>query len=72
VESALSVRAPAPRTVPPANVPHRNARGEQRDQGRARASVHPSASVAGNDAPLIDERAATRGRVATGVAMSRR
>jgi hypothetical protein len=42
VESALSVRAPAPRTVPPANVPHRNARGERRAQGRARASVHPS------------------------------
>jgi hypothetical protein len=26
---------------------------------------HPAASVAGNDAPLVDERAATRGRSAT-------
>jgi hypothetical protein len=30
-----------------------------------RSRPHPSASVAGNDAPRIDERATTRGRSAT-------
>jgi len=42
-----------------------NARGERRDHGRARSSVHLAACVAGHDAPLIGERAATRGRRAT-------
>jgi hypothetical protein len=42
--------------------PNRNARSGQRDQDAS----------AGNDAPLIGERAATRGRGATRVAMSRR
>jgi len=50
------------RVIPP-NVPYRKARGERRDQGRARSSmtcgatwddVHAGASVAGNDAPPIE------------------
>jgi hypothetical protein len=49
----------------PASLPHRNARGERRDQGRARASVHPSAYVARRDTPLIGDRAATCGRGAS-------
>jgi hypothetical protein len=47
-----------------AHVSPRKARGERRDQGRARSSVHPVAFVAGTDAPRIGERAATRGRIA--------
>jgi len=50
----------------PLDVELPEARGERRDQGRARSSVHLSVFVAGNDAPRIGERAATRGRVATG------
>jgi hypothetical protein len=44
-----------------------NARRKRREEGRARSSnTHPSAAfVADNNAPLIDERAATRGRSAT-------
>ena len=43
-------------------VSHRHARGERRDRGRARAWTTPTATfVAGNDAPLIGERAGTRG-----------
>jgi hypothetical protein len=58
---------PSPTTQParrarPRRTPER--RGERRDQGRARLSVHPSAYVAGHDAPLIGERAARRGRCA--------
>jgi hypothetical protein len=37
-----------------------NARRKRRDQGRVRSSVHPSAYVAGNEAPLIGERDARR------------
>jgi len=47
--------------------PQRNARGERRDQGPARLSLHASAIVALHDALLLGERAATRGRSATGV-----
>jgi hypothetical protein len=51
--------------VAPANVPHRHARGERRDRGRARWNMaHSAAFVAVNDAPLIVEPAATRGRSA--------
>jgi hypothetical protein len=49
-----------------AAAPHRRARGERRDQGRARSSVHSAAHVARHDAPPIGERTATRGRSATG------
>ena len=62
---ALSGRAPALRTVTRANVSQRSARGSQRDPGHATA--HPSAFVAGNDAPLIAERAATRGALRNGM-----
>jgi hypothetical protein len=48
-----------------ASVPDRNARAERRDPGRARSSVLSPVSVARHDAPLLGERAATRGRVAT-------
>jgi hypothetical protein len=49
--------------VASANVTQRNARGERRDQGRARSSMtHSYAFVAHYDAPPIDERAATRRR----------
>jgi hypothetical protein len=54
-KSASSVRAPAWRTFT----------AKRRDQGRARWLVHPAAFVAGSDAPLIGERAATRRRIAT-------
>jgi len=50
--------------VVPTNIPNRNAGGERHDQGRPRASTKHSL-VAGNDALLIGERAATRGRIAT-------
>jgi hypothetical protein len=66
VNRTLSVRARASRTVTPVAVPNRHARGERRDQGRARWSMtHPSTFVAGNAARFIGERAATRGRIAT-------
>jgi hypothetical protein len=44
-----------------------HSRDERREQGRACGSTTPSAaSLARSDAPLIGERAATRGRVANG------
>ena len=65
VNRTFSVRARASRTVTPSAVPNQHARGERRDQGCARSSVHSSACVAGDDAPPIGERAAIRGRSAT-------
>jgi hypothetical protein len=54
------------RQIEPRNrCPQVNARGERRDQARARSSVHSSASVARNDTPRIGDRATTRGRIAT-------
>jgi len=76
-EGAPSVRAPGLRTVTPANAPQRHARRERRGQAGARSSTptapdwpEPFASARArlrsrNDAPLIGERAATRGRIAT-------
>ena len=79
VKRALSVRAPASRTDSMgklyrfAAVSHHNARGERRDQGPARAALPEGTGCAfrvqpppppGNDAPLIGERAAARGRSA--------
>ena len=47
-----------------------NARGERRDQGRARASVHSAAVVAGRDAPLIAKAPQRAGVAPRKIAMS--
>src|SRR5580693_5513201 len=67
VKRAFSLRAPALRTVAPAYVPRRNARGERRDQGRARWSMTygpTSCRPTSRTARRLDERfASTHGRL---------
>jgi hypothetical protein len=46
------------RSMVPANVSPA-ARGERRDQRRARSSGHPAVFIGSNDAPRIGERAGT-------------